>query len=47
MKRNFLILMMILMLPFGIVKAQGLTHTECEAHIARIKEYVAKGYDQK
>ena len=44
MKRNFLILMMILMLPFGIVKAQGLTHTECGTHIARIKEYVAKGY---
>ena len=43
MKRNLLILMM-LVLPFGVVKAQGLTHEECKEHIARIKEYAAKGY---
>ena len=44
MKRNFLILIMMLMLPFGVAKAQGLTPTECGEHIARINEYVAKGY---
>lgn len=44
MKRNILILIMILMLPLGVVKAQGLTHEECEEHFARIEEYAAKGY---
>ena len=44
MKRNVFIFIMMLMLPFGVVKAQSLTHEECEEHTVRIKEYAAKGY---
>mgnify|MGYP003549199378 FL=1 len=44
MKRNILILIMMLMLPLGMMKAQGLTYDECKEHIARIEEYGAKGY---
>lgn len=44
MKRNVLILILMLILPLGMAKAQGLTNEECEEHFARINEYLAKGY---